>query len=155
MWLFPLKYIFLILNKVWGNSCLEIFLAIIKLIRIYLKVFFSSFCNCVQCLNDGVRYLMKMLSFRCPLRINEDVSLQDKDTARLLSEGKQKSTTSDPNNYSTFWNALCTFVIWLHLYSKLSFYSKSKTSRHKKQACFPDSLLIPYNFFWVTDFRSW
>ncbi|KAM9168269.1 RAB7A-interacting MON1-CCZ1 complex subunit 1 isoform 2-T2 [Mergus octosetaceus] len=40
-----------------------------------------------DCLNDGVRYLMKMLSFRCPLRLNEDVSLQDKDTARLLSEG--------------------------------------------------------------------
>ncbi|KAM6227492.1 RAB7A-interacting MON1-CCZ1 complex subunit 1 isoform 2-T2 [Spheniscus humboldti] len=40
-----------------------------------------------ECLNDGVHYLMKMLSFRCPLQINEDVSLQDKDTARLLSEG--------------------------------------------------------------------
>ncbi|XP_040396023.1 UPF0600 protein C5orf51 homolog [Cygnus olor] len=40
-----------------------------------------------KCLNDGVRYLMKMLSFRCPLHLNEDVSLQDKDTARLLSEG--------------------------------------------------------------------
>ncbi|NXK55299.1 CE051 protein, partial [Chauna torquata] len=40
-----------------------------------------------KCLNDGVRYLMKMLSFRCPLCLNEDVSLQDKDTARLLSEG--------------------------------------------------------------------
>ncbi|KAK2521072.1 RAB7A-interacting MON1-CCZ1 complex subunit 1 [Columba livia] len=40
-----------------------------------------------QCLNDGVHYLMKMLSFRCPLQLNEDVSLQDKDTARLLSEG--------------------------------------------------------------------
>lgn len=34
---------------------------------------------------------MKMLSFRCPLQINEDVSLQDKDTARLLSEGKKKT----------------------------------------------------------------
>ncbi|KAM6302864.1 RAB7A-interacting MON1-CCZ1 complex subunit 1-like [Podargus strigoides] len=40
-----------------------------------------------KCLNDGVNYLMKMLSFRCPLQLNEDVSLQDKDTARLLSEG--------------------------------------------------------------------
>ncbi|KAM6229748.1 RAB7A-interacting MON1-CCZ1 complex subunit 1 isoform 1-T1 [Porphyrio hochstetteri] len=40
-----------------------------------------------KCLNDGVHYLMKMLSFRCPLQLNEDVSLQDKDTARLLSEG--------------------------------------------------------------------
>ncbi|NXI63836.1 CE051 protein, partial [Anseranas semipalmata] len=40
-----------------------------------------------KCLNDGVHYLMKMLSFRCPLRLNEDVSLQDKDAARLLSEG--------------------------------------------------------------------
>ncbi|KAF1580297.1 UNVERIFIED_CONTAM: UPF0600 protein C5orf51, partial [Eudyptes robustus] len=49
--------------------------------------FFPSFFNCTQCLNDGVHYLMKMLSFRCPLQINEDASLQDKDTARLLSEG--------------------------------------------------------------------
>ncbi|XP_010584132.1 PREDICTED: UPF0600 protein C5orf51 homolog [Haliaeetus leucocephalus] len=40
-----------------------------------------------KCLNDGVHYLMKMLSFRCPLQLNEDVSLQDKDTAKLLSEG--------------------------------------------------------------------
>lgn len=38
-----------------------------------------------KCLNDGVHYLMKMLSFRCPLQLNEDVLLQD--TARLLSEG--------------------------------------------------------------------
>ncbi|KAM6034525.1 RAB7A-interacting MON1-CCZ1 complex subunit 1 isoform 2-T2 [Chlamydotis macqueenii] len=40
-----------------------------------------------MCLNDGVHYLIKMLSFRWPLQLNEDVSLQDKDTARLLSEG--------------------------------------------------------------------
>ncbi|NWY20929.1 CE051 protein, partial [Aphelocoma coerulescens] len=40
-----------------------------------------------KCLNDGVHYLMKMLSFRCPLQLDEDVSLQDKDTATLLSEG--------------------------------------------------------------------
>ncbi|XP_069736243.1 RAB7A-interacting MON1-CCZ1 complex subunit 1 [Phaenicophaeus curvirostris] len=40
-----------------------------------------------RCLNDGVHYLMKMLSFRCPLQLNEDVTVQDKDTARLLSEG--------------------------------------------------------------------
>ncbi|KFQ66218.1 UPF0600 protein C5orf51, partial [Phaethon lepturus] len=40
-----------------------------------------------KCLNDGVHYLMKMLSFRCPLQLNEDVLLQDKDTAILLSEG--------------------------------------------------------------------
>ncbi|NWX17659.1 CE051 protein, partial [Aegotheles bennettii] len=40
-----------------------------------------------KCLSDGVQYLMKMLSFRCPLQLNEDVSIQDKDTARLLSEG--------------------------------------------------------------------
>ncbi|KFV71990.1 UPF0600 protein C5orf51, partial [Dryobates pubescens] len=40
-----------------------------------------------KCLNDGVHYLMKMLSFRCPIQLNEDVSLHDKDTARLLSEG--------------------------------------------------------------------
>ncbi|KAJ7426879.1 F-box protein 4 [Willisornis vidua] len=40
-----------------------------------------------KCLNDGVHYLMKMLSFRCPLQLNEDISFQDKDTARLLSEG--------------------------------------------------------------------
>ncbi|XP_053910737.1 RAB7A-interacting MON1-CCZ1 complex subunit 1 isoform X2 [Cuculus canorus] len=40
-----------------------------------------------KCLNDGVHYLMKMLSFRCPLQLNEDVAVQDKDTATLLSEG--------------------------------------------------------------------
>ncbi|XP_056181383.1 RAB7A-interacting MON1-CCZ1 complex subunit 1 [Falco biarmicus] len=40
-----------------------------------------------KCLNDGVHYLVKMLSFRCPLQLNDDVSLQDKDTARLLGEG--------------------------------------------------------------------
>ncbi|XP_031952390.1 UPF0600 protein C5orf51 homolog [Corvus moneduloides] len=40
-----------------------------------------------KCLNDGVHYLMKMLSLRCPLQLDEDVSLPDKDTATLLSEG--------------------------------------------------------------------
>ncbi|NXW53435.1 CE051 protein, partial [Eurystomus gularis] len=40
-----------------------------------------------KCLNDGVHYLMKMLSFRCPLQLNEDISPQDEGTARLLSEG--------------------------------------------------------------------
>ncbi|XP_051499569.1 RAB7A-interacting MON1-CCZ1 complex subunit 1 isoform X1 [Apus apus] len=40
-----------------------------------------------KCLTDGVNYLMKMLNFRCPLELNENVSFQDKDTARLLSEG--------------------------------------------------------------------
>ncbi|NWS67730.1 CE051 protein, partial [Crotophaga sulcirostris] len=40
-----------------------------------------------KCLIDGVHYLMKMLNFRCPLQLNEDVLVQDKDTARLLSEG--------------------------------------------------------------------
>lgn len=37
---------------------------------------------------------MKMLSFRCPLQLNEDVSL--KDSARLLSEGKKKKTQTTP-----------------------------------------------------------
>ncbi|NXC19841.1 CE051 protein, partial [Corythaeola cristata] len=50
-------------------------------------LFLLCFFNCTQCLNDGVHFLMKMLSFRCPLQLNEDVSFQDKDTARLLSEG--------------------------------------------------------------------
>uniref|UniRef100_A0A8V0YG10 F-box protein 4 n=1 Tax=Gallus gallus TaxID=9031 RepID=A0A8V0YG10_CHICK len=40
-----------------------------------------------KCLNDGVHYLKRMLSFRCPLHLDGDVLLQDKDTARLLSEG--------------------------------------------------------------------
>ncbi|KFO83288.1 UPF0600 protein C5orf51, partial [Buceros rhinoceros silvestris] len=40
-----------------------------------------------KCLNEGIHYLMKMLHIRCPLQLNEDVSLQNKDTARLLSEG--------------------------------------------------------------------
>ncbi|KAM3655245.1 RAB7A-interacting MON1-CCZ1 complex subunit 1 isoform 2-T2 [Ammospiza maritima maritima] len=44
-------------------------------------------CSIKECLHDGVQYLMKMLSFRCPLQLDEDISLQDKDTARLLSEG--------------------------------------------------------------------
>ncbi|NWY03767.1 CE051 protein, partial [Nothoprocta ornata] len=40
-----------------------------------------------ECLNNGIQYLMKMLSFRCPLQLDEDVSFRDKDSARLLSEG--------------------------------------------------------------------
>ncbi|XP_064358923.1 RAB7A-interacting MON1-CCZ1 complex subunit 1-like isoform X1 [Dromaius novaehollandiae] len=45
-----------------------------------------------KCLNDGIHYLMKMLSFRCPLQLDEDVSFQDKDTGRLLSEGMFSDT---------------------------------------------------------------
>ncbi|KAM6109722.1 RAB7A-interacting MON1-CCZ1 complex subunit 1 [Phoenicopterus ruber ruber] len=51
-------------------------------------------------LNDGVHYLMKMLSFRCPLQLNEDASLQDKDTARLLSEGILSDTHALAMMYS-------------------------------------------------------
>ncbi|XP_074850406.1 RAB7A-interacting MON1-CCZ1 complex subunit 1 [Carettochelys insculpta] len=39
-----------------------------------------------KCLNDGIHYLLKMLRFRCPTQLN-DVSFQDTNTARLLSEG--------------------------------------------------------------------
>ncbi|OXB76750.1 UNVERIFIED_CONTAM: hypothetical protein H355_007025, partial [Colinus virginianus] len=70
----------------WGNSYLEVFLVVTELMRICL-VFFPVLLNCLQCLNNGVHYLMKMLSFRCPLHLDGDVLLQDKDTARLLSEG--------------------------------------------------------------------
>lgn len=41
---------------------------------------------------------MKMLHIRCPLQLNEDVSLQNKDTARLLSEGKKIKATPKPHN---------------------------------------------------------
>ncbi|XP_020852038.1 RAB7A-interacting MON1-CCZ1 complex subunit 1 isoform X1 [Phascolarctos cinereus] len=40
-----------------------------------------------KCLIDGISYLLKMLNFRCPLQLNEDVSFQDIDTAKLLSAG--------------------------------------------------------------------
>lgn len=52
---------------------------------------------------------MKMLSFRCPLQLDEDVSLQDKDTARLLSEGKktQKKNSKKPHNPLLLITALC------------------------------------------------
>ncbi|XP_044513696.1 UPF0600 protein C5orf51 homolog [Gracilinanus agilis] len=40
-----------------------------------------------KCLIDGIRYLLKMFTFRCPLHLNEEVSFQDTDTAKLLSEG--------------------------------------------------------------------
>ncbi|RMC16671.1 hypothetical protein DUI87_06610 [Hirundo rustica rustica] len=55
-----------------------------------------------ECLNDGVHYLMKMLSFRCPLQLDEDVSLQDKDTARLLSEGIGSGVSFQFNNNQKF-----------------------------------------------------
>ncbi|XP_054998486.1 RAB7A-interacting MON1-CCZ1 complex subunit 1 isoform X1 [Sorex araneus] len=36
---------------------------------------------------DGIRYLLQMLNFRSPVQLNEEVSFQDLDTAKLLSEG--------------------------------------------------------------------
>ncbi|XP_029074863.1 UPF0600 protein C5orf51 homolog isoform X3 [Monodon monoceros] len=36
---------------------------------------------------DGISYLLQMLNFRCPIQLNEGVSFQDLDTAKLLSEG--------------------------------------------------------------------
>uniref|UniRef100_A0A8D0JMZ0 RAB7A interacting MON1-CCZ1 complex subunit 1 n=1 Tax=Sus scrofa TaxID=9823 RepID=A0A8D0JMZ0_PIG len=36
---------------------------------------------------DGISYLIQMLNFRCPIQLNEGVSFQDLDTAKLLSEG--------------------------------------------------------------------
>ncbi|KAM6104767.1 LOW QUALITY PROTEIN: RAB7A-interacting MON1-CCZ1 complex subunit 1 [Pterocles gutturalis] len=57
----------------------------------------------IKCLSDGVHYLMEMLSFRCPLQLNEDVSLQDKDTARLLSEG----IFSDTHLLAMMYSGMC------------------------------------------------
>ncbi|XP_005386308.2 PREDICTED: UPF0600 protein C5orf51 homolog isoform X3 [Chinchilla lanigera] len=34
---------------------------------------------------DGINYLLQMLNYRCPLQLNEGVSFQDLDTAKLLS----------------------------------------------------------------------
>ncbi|XP_008589465.1 PREDICTED: UPF0600 protein C5orf51 homolog [Galeopterus variegatus] len=36
---------------------------------------------------DGIRYLLQMLNYRCPIQLNEGVSFQDLDTAKLLSAG--------------------------------------------------------------------
>ncbi|XP_013370451.1 PREDICTED: UPF0600 protein C5orf51 homolog isoform X5 [Chinchilla lanigera] len=36
---------------------------------------------------DGINYLLQMLNYRCPLQLNEGVSFQDLDTAKLLSAG--------------------------------------------------------------------
>nr|XP_045008598.1 UPF0600 protein C5orf51-like [Jaculus jaculus] len=36
---------------------------------------------------DGINYLLQMLNYRCPIQLNEGVSFQDVDTAKLLSAG--------------------------------------------------------------------
>ncbi|XP_066096488.1 RAB7A-interacting MON1-CCZ1 complex subunit 1 isoform X3 [Saccopteryx bilineata] len=36
---------------------------------------------------DGISYLLQMLNYRRPIQLNEGVSFQDLDTAKLLSEG--------------------------------------------------------------------
>ncbi|ELV11399.1 hypothetical protein TREES_T100002260 [Tupaia chinensis] len=36
---------------------------------------------------DGISYLLQMLNYRCPIQLNEGVSFQDLDTAKLLSAG--------------------------------------------------------------------
>ncbi|XP_036265311.1 UPF0600 protein C5orf51 homolog isoform X1 [Pipistrellus kuhlii] len=36
---------------------------------------------------DGISYLLQMLNYRCPTQLDEGVSFQDLDTAKLLSEG--------------------------------------------------------------------
>ncbi|KAM4875967.1 RAB7A-interacting MON1-CCZ1 complex subunit 1 isoform 2-T2 [Thomomys bottae] len=36
---------------------------------------------------DGISYLLQMLNYRCPVQLNEGVSFQDLDTAKLLSAG--------------------------------------------------------------------
>ncbi|XP_076973188.1 RAB7A-interacting MON1-CCZ1 complex subunit 1 [Tamandua tetradactyla] len=36
---------------------------------------------------DGITYLLQMLNYRCPIQLNEGVSFQDLETAKLLSEG--------------------------------------------------------------------
>ncbi|KAM5264851.1 RAB7A-interacting MON1-CCZ1 complex subunit 1 [Ctenodactylus gundi] len=36
---------------------------------------------------DGINYLLQMLNYRCPIQLNEGVSFQDLDTAKLLSAG--------------------------------------------------------------------
>ncbi|OCU02567.1 UPF0600 protein C5orf51 homolog [Xenopus laevis] len=41
----------------------------------------------LQCLKDGTSYLLKMLTIRSPVHLNEEVLFQDLNTATLLSKG--------------------------------------------------------------------
>lgn len=41
-----------------------------------------------QCIQEGVRYLMRMLQVRNSVKLNDGVVLHDTATANILSEGK-------------------------------------------------------------------
>lgn len=41
----------------------------------------------VQCIQEGVRYLMRMLQVRNSVKLNDGVVLHDSATASILSEG--------------------------------------------------------------------
>lgn len=42
----------------------------------------------IQCIQEGVRYLMRMLQVRNSVKLNDGVVLHDTATASFLSEGK-------------------------------------------------------------------
>lgn len=50
--------------------------------------FFKIFAK--QCIQEGVRYLMRMLQVRNSVKLNDGVVLHDTTTASFLSEGKYK-----------------------------------------------------------------
>lgn len=50
--------------------------------------FFKIFLK--QCIQEGVRYLMRMLQVRNSVKLNDGVVLHDTTTASFLSEGKYK-----------------------------------------------------------------
>ncbi|XP_070375813.1 RAB7A-interacting MON1-CCZ1 complex subunit 1 isoform X2 [Equus asinus] len=52
----------------------------------------SSFLK--KYLVDGISYLLQMLNYRCPIQLNEGVSFQDLDTAKLLSEALEPEPES-------------------------------------------------------------
>uniref|UniRef100_A0A6I8PIM2 RAB7A interacting MON1-CCZ1 complex subunit 1 n=1 Tax=Ornithorhynchus anatinus TaxID=9258 RepID=A0A6I8PIM2_ORNAN len=43
-------------------------------------------------LSDGIHFLLKMFTFRCPIQLSDGVNFQDIDTAKLLSEGIYSDT---------------------------------------------------------------
>lgn len=71
------------------------------------------FCyNLTQCIQEGVRYLMRMLQVRNSVKLNDGVVLHDSATASILSEGKHVASYLRLNCFLLpFAHTRCTLLL--------------------------------------------
>ena len=105
------------------------------------------FSICIfQCLQEGVRYLMRMLQVRNSVKINDGVVFHDSTTANFLSEGKDYNALHYTLHlhllYSLVQKVSQGHVFWEHLIWVLEFWTEKLDIELCSGSCLDRDLII-------------